>query len=37
MADDFGFPNLANSAKVELTELTDIDELPESFRKGGAQ
>jgi hypothetical protein len=33
-ADDFGFMNGANAAKVEPSELTDVDELPTLFAMG---
>ena len=37
MADNFGFAGEASATKVELSELTDIDELPDSFRMGAPQ
>ena len=36
-ADDFGFKNATSAKKIDLKELTDIDELPSQFGKGGAQ
>jgi len=36
-ADDFGFKNMTNAAKIDLSKLTDIDELPKQFAVGGAQ
>jgi hypothetical protein len=36
-ADDFGFKNSTNAKKIDLKELTDIDELPNQFTTGGAQ
>jgi hypothetical protein len=36
-ADDFGFKNETSAKKIDLKELTDIDELPKQFAIGGAK
>lgn len=36
-SDDFTFKNPSNAKKIDLKELTDIDELPQHFAVGGAQ
>lgn len=37
VAEDYGFKNKTNAKKVDLEKLTDIDELPDSFAKGGTK
>jgi hypothetical protein len=36
-ADDFSFKNQTNANKIDVKELTDIDELPKQFAIGGSQ
>jgi hypothetical protein len=36
-ADDFAFKNTTDAKKVDATELTDTDELPDQFSPGGNQ
>lgn len=36
-ADDFGFKNPTNAQKIELSELRDMDALPEHFKRGDTQ
>jgi hypothetical protein len=37
VAEDYGFKNKTDAKKVDLEKLTDIDELPDSFAKGGTK
>ncbi|MBB4297134.1 hypothetical protein GGI55_001661 [Rhizobium leguminosarum] len=37
VADDFGFKNITNAEKVDLTKLADIDELPDHLAMGGTK